>query len=143
MSARRNILVAVGCCLVFNILTIEARSLEETAVRTKRDSSDWWTLLEDIIYDSDTDDDVDTESYLICSNCTVVVQSAPNATAGGGTVAPPAPGSATASPVTPPGSNPAVTAPPATSAPAITAPPAVTTAPVQPVPPAPAAAPGG
>ncbi|KAI8044761.1 uncharacterized protein LOC128266151 [Drosophila gunungcola] len=142
MSARRNILIAVGCCLVFNILSIEARSLEGTAVRTKRDS-DWWTFLEDIVYDSDTDDDVDTESYLICRNCTVVVQSAPNATAGGGPAAPPAPGPPTAPPVTPPGSNPAVTAPPATSAPAITAPPAVTTAPVQPMPPAPTDAPVG
>ncbi|KMZ04907.1 predicted GPI-anchored protein 58 [Drosophila simulans] len=149
MSARRDILFAVGLCLMFSLLSINARSLEETSVKTKRDT-DWWTILEDILYDNDSDsDDADDENVLICQNCTVVVQAAPNATADGSTAAPQAagaaPGSSPGAPATPPGSTPGAPAPvapetPAPSAPA-TSPQPVVTAPPTAAPPT--AAPGG
>ncbi|XP_016987105.1 classical arabinogalactan protein 7 [Drosophila rhopaloa] len=146
MSPRRNILVALSCCLLLNCLNIQARSLDESAVKTKRDSSDWWSLLEDIIYEDSSDYEADNESYLVCRNCTVVVQSAPNATADGGTAAPPAGGTTPAAPV-PVATDPPATSAPATSAPATSAPatsvaPAVTTAPGESTP-TPTAASGG
>ncbi|XP_037729709.1 UV excision repair protein RAD23 homolog B [Drosophila subpulchrella] len=137
MSARRDTIFALGFCLMFSFLSIEARSLEESSVKTKRDTNDWWSLLEDIIYDNDSgsDDDADDENILICRNCTVVVQAAPNGTADGSTAAPaaegPAPGSTVGTPVTPSGSTPGAPppAPSETPAPATTAaPPAVTPA---------------
>ncbi|EDW43041.1 4-O-methyl-glucuronoyl methylesterase 1 [Drosophila sechellia] len=151
MSARRDILFAVGLCLLFSLLSINARSLEEISVKTKRDT-DWWTILEDILYDNDSDsDDVDDEHVLICHTCTVVVQAAPNATADGSTAAPQAaPGSSPGAPATPPGSTPGAPAPvapetPAPSAPATSPQPAVTAPPTAAPPTSapPTAAPGG
>ncbi|EDW96508.1 arabinogalactan protein 1 [Drosophila yakuba] len=152
MSARRAILFAVGLCLMSSFLSIEARSLENTSVKTKRDT-DWWTLLEDIIYDSDSDsEDADNENYLICRNCSVIVNAAPNATADGGTAAPQpgaaATGSTPVSPATSPGSPPGAQVPvaPETPAPSAPATPPPVTAPPTAAPPSaapPTAAPGG
>ncbi|XP_016925053.4 uncharacterized protein [Drosophila suzukii] len=125
MSARRDKIIVLGFCLTFSLLSIEARSLKENSVRTKRDTNDWWSLLEDIIYDNDSgsDDDADDENILICRNCTVVVQAAPNGTADGSTAAPAAEGAATGStvvttvtPVAPPPASPETPAPATTAA---------------------------
>ncbi|EDV49933.1 vitelline membrane protein Vm26Ab [Drosophila erecta] len=154
MSASRAILFAVGFLgLMLSFLSTEARSLENTSVKTKRDT-DWWTLLEDIIYDSDSEsDDVDNENVLICRNCTVVVNAAPNATSDGSTATPQPgaadPGNTPGSPATPAGSTPGAQVPvapdmPAPSAPATASQPAVTVPPTAATPTAatPTAAPG-
>ncbi|XP_016961214.1 UV excision repair protein RAD23 homolog B [Drosophila biarmipes] len=126
MSASRDMVIALGFCLMFSFMSIEARSSEESSVRTKRQTDDWWSLLEDLLYENDSgsQDEAEEENVLICRNCTVVVQAAPN-----GTVAPAAgettPGTAV-NPGAPTPASPATPAP-ATAAPP-TAAPATTTA---------------
>ncbi|XP_017036962.1 uncharacterized protein [Drosophila kikkawai] len=147
MSPRRDIFVALSCCcLVLSFLGIQARNLQETAV-SKRDISDWFSYFDDLLYDSDSDED--TKKILVCSNCTVVVQpvpaggAAPGSTGSTDTTASAKPAAAPipAPAVTPGGQSPSSASPVSASSPVPGAPGAAPAEPVAAPPAAPPVAP--
>ncbi|TDG49214.1 hypothetical protein AWZ03_004303 [Drosophila navojoa] len=119
MLVRTKLIILLYLCLALHSQATRANPAEERAARTKNDVYDW---ISSLFGDYDSDE---SEEYLICRNCTVIVGQANNTSA----TNPPA----TAAP-TPSAPTAAPTAAPAVTTPAAVAPPADTAAAAPPAP---------